>query len=118
WSKLAFENTVVTFVDTGAEIRLRGQLKLDLRFVVEVLRTSLPVEVGVEVCIDSPRDQFGFRFRFGVVAKEPVWIVGIRPAIETNVSNVITCAAHHRELVTEVTAALVVIERVTETVLL
>src|SRR5215218_2248839 len=95
WSKLAFENTVVAFIDTGAKIGLTRQLKLDLRFVVKVLRTSLPVKIGVEVCVDAPGDQFRFRLWHGVVTNEPVWVVGVRTAIETDVGDVVTRAAYH-----------------------
>src|SRR5690349_5403554 len=72
WSKLTFENTLITFINADAHKRLATQLQLELCFVVEVLRTTLPVKASVEVCIHAPGDQFGFGIGFGVVTDEPV----------------------------------------------
>src|SRR5690242_12160415 len=110
-SKLTLENALVTLINTDTEIGLSLKLQLKLALVVEVLRTSLPIEIGVEISEDAPRDEFSFRLRFGVVANEPVRIVRVGPAIETHVGDVVTSAARHRKLVPEVTPALVVIER-------
>ena len=93
-------------------------MNLKLRLVIEVLRTTLPVEVGVEIGIDTPRDQFRFCIWLGVVANEPVWVVGVGSTVETDVRDKVTRAADHRKLMSEVTTALVVIDRIRKTVLL
>src|SRR5689334_10396189 len=78
----------------------------------------MPIEVGVEIVVDAPRDQLRFGVWLRVVANEPVGIIGVHPAIEADIRHEVTRATDHRKLLSEVTTTLVVIDGVGKTVLL
>src|SRR5205807_10054594 len=113
-AKLFFENALVTFVEANSDRSLSLKVELNLRFVVEVLRPSLPIKICARNVINPPRNQLGLRFRFRTILNEEIMIVGVGAAIESNVSAIVARAPDGGIVVAKMPPALVKVGGVDE----